>query len=33
MYASSVPPRSATSSPDVSLELILMSSTIVYCAY
>ena len=29
----SVPPRSATSSPSVSLPLILMSSTTVYCEY
>ena len=33
MYASIVPPRSATSSPSVSLLLILISSTTVYCAY
>src|SRR5712691_3795070 len=33
IQASTSPPRSAMSSPSVSLLLILISSTIVYCAY
>src|SRR3954468_20104233 len=33
MYASCVPPKSAMSSPMVSLPLILMSSTMVNCEY
>src|SRR5476651_105797 len=33
IYARIVPPRSAVSSPSVSLPLILISSTTVYCEY